>query len=79
LRHNGLAVLPAMVFDFLVYTSRQPDPAIATIARKATSRVRGAARRLANLNAARVLNCLRRRPASTPNFTPAIASGGLIA
>ena len=42
LGRNGLAVPHAKVFDFLLYATYQLDPAIATIARKAAIRARGA-------------------------------------
>ena len=60
LGRNGLAVLHAMIFDCLNYASGRLDPAISTIARLAAISERSAARGLAALKAAGVLNWLRR-------------------
>jgi len=60
LGRNGLAVLYALLFDFLNYTSGRLDPAIATIARAANISERSAARGLASLKQWRVLNWVRR-------------------
>ena len=60
LGRNGLAVLHALIFDFLDYATGQLDPAYANIARKACRSVRSVARGLANLKLAGVLNWLRR-------------------
>jgi hypothetical protein len=60
LGRNGLAVLHALIFDFLNYATGQLDPAIATIARAACISVRSAKRGLANLKRCGVLNWLRR-------------------
>jgi hypothetical protein len=57
---NGLAVLHAMLFDFLDYASGRLDPAIKTIARAANISERSAARGLAKLKAAGVVTWLRR-------------------
>ena len=56
----GLAVLYALLFDFLNYASGRLDPAIDTIAQAANISPRSAARGLANLKAAGVLNWARR-------------------
>jgi hypothetical protein len=60
LGRNGLAVLYALLFDFLNYASGRLDPAIDTIAKTANISPRSAARGLANLKAAGVLNWARR-------------------
>lgn len=60
LGRNGLAVLYVLLFDFLNYASGQLDPAIATIAHAANISERSAARGLASLKAAGVLNWARR-------------------
>lgn len=60
LGRNGLAVLHALLFDILNYTSGQLDPSYAKIAEKACISVRSAARGLVSLRAAGVLNWLRR-------------------
>jgi hypothetical protein len=60
LGRNGLAVLHAMIFDFLDFRTGQLDPGYEAIARKACIGVRSAARGLANLKLAGVLNWLRR-------------------
>jgi hypothetical protein len=60
LGRNGLAVLHALLFDFLNYTTGRLDPAYKTIARKACLSVRSVARGLASLKLAGVLNWLRR-------------------
>lgn len=60
LGRNGLAVLHTMIFDFLNYASGRLDPAIATIAKLAAISERSAARGLAALRRAGVLNWLRR-------------------
>lgn len=60
LGRNGLAVLHTMIFDFLNYASGRLDPAIATIAKLAAISERSAARGLAALKQAGVLNWLRR-------------------
>ncbi len=60
LGRNGLAVLYALLFDFLNYASGRLDPAIDTIAQAANISPRSAARGLANLKAAGVLNWARR-------------------
>jgi len=60
LGRNGLAVLHALIFDFLDYATGQLDPAIATIARLAAISERSARRGLDNLRAAGVLFWLRR-------------------
>jgi len=60
LGRNGLAVLQALIFDFLNYASGRLDPAISTIAKKAAISPRSAARGLAALKLAGVLNWLRR-------------------
>jgi hypothetical protein len=57
---NGLAVLHALIFDFLDFGTGQLDPAYHTIARKACISVRSVARGLQNLKLAGVLNWLRR-------------------
>jgi hypothetical protein len=64
LGRNGLAVLHALIFDFLNYTTGRLDPAIATIAQVAGISARSAARGLAKLRAANVVNWLRRCSAS---------------
>lgn len=60
LGRNGLAVLHALIFDFLNYATGRLDPAYETIARKACISIRSAARGLAALKTAGVLNWLRR-------------------
>jgi hypothetical protein len=67
LGRNGLAVLYALIFDFLDYATGQLDPAIATIAKKANICERSAHRGLANLKHAGVLNWLRRCTESFKN------------
>jgi hypothetical protein len=57
---NGLAVLHALIFDFLDYATGQLDPAYETIAKKACISMRSAARGLHNLKLAGVINWLRR-------------------
>jgi hypothetical protein len=64
LGRNGLAVLHALIFDCLNYATGRLDPAIATIARLAAISERSAARGLAALKFAGVLNWLRRCTAS---------------
>ena len=64
LGRNGLAVLHALIFDFLNFRTGQLDPGYATIARKACISMRSAARGLQNLKLAGVLNWLRRCTAS---------------
>jgi hypothetical protein len=71
LGRNGLAVLRALIFGFLNYTTGQLDPGYASIARRACISVRSAARGLASLKAAGVLNWLRR-------CTPIIEAGRCI-
>jgi len=60
LGRNGLAVLHALIFDILDYATGRLDPSYAKIAKKACISVRSAARGLASLKAAGVLNWLRR-------------------
>jgi hypothetical protein len=60
LGRNGLAVLRALIFGFLNYTTGQLDPGYDSIARKACISVRSVARGLASLKAAGVLNWVRR-------------------
>ena len=60
LGRNGLAVLHALLFDFLNYATGRLDPAIASIARKACISARSVKRGLANLKLSGVLNWLRR-------------------
>jgi hypothetical protein len=57
---NGLAVLHALIFDFLDYATGQLDPGYEAIARKACISVRSAARGLCNLKMTGVLNWVRR-------------------
>jgi hypothetical protein len=57
---NGLAVLHALVFDCLNYTSGRLDPSYETIARLACISVRSVARGLKALQAAGVLSWVRR-------------------
>jgi hypothetical protein len=57
---NGLAVLHALIFDFLDNVTGQLDPSYAEIARKACISVRSAARGLAQLKLAGLLNWQRR-------------------
>jgi len=71
LGRNGLAVLRALIFGFLNYTTGQLDPGYASIAKRACISIRSAARGLANLKAAGVLNWLRR-------CTPIIEAGRCI-
>jgi hypothetical protein len=60
LGRNGLAVLHALIFDFLDYATGELDPAIATIARKACASVASVKRGLRNLKHCGVLNWIRR-------------------
>jgi hypothetical protein len=60
LGRNGLAVLHALIFDFLDFRTGQLDPGYKEIARKACICVRSAARGLANLKLFGVLNWVRR-------------------
>ena len=60
LGRNGLAVLHALIFDFLDYATGELDPAIETIARKACASVSSVKRGLANLKLCGVLNWIRR-------------------
>ena len=60
LGRNGLAVLHAMIFDFLDFRTGQLDPAYATLARKACISVRSVARGLQDLKRTGVINWLRR-------------------
>jgi len=71
LGRNGLAVLRALIFGFLNYTTGQLDPGYESIAKRACISIRSAARGLANLKAAGVLNWLRR-------CTPIIEAGRCI-
>ncbi|HEY1747977.1 MAG TPA: hypothetical protein VGG11_14600 [Xanthobacteraceae bacterium] len=57
---NGLAVLQALLFDFLNYSSGRLDPSQAKIAEKACISARSVARGLVSLRAAGVLNWIRR-------------------
>jgi hypothetical protein len=57
---NGLAVLHALIFDFLDYATGRLDPGYEAIARKACLSVRSVARGLCNLKMTGVLNWLRR-------------------
>ena len=60
LGRNGLAVLHALIFDCLNYATGRLDPAINTIARLACISPRSAARGLAALKLAGVLDWVRR-------------------
>jgi len=60
LGRNGLAVLHALIFDFLNYATGRLDPGYAAIARKAAISIRSVARGLAALKRAGVLNWVRR-------------------
>ena len=60
LGRNGLAVLHALVFDFLNFVSGQLDPSYEALARAACISVRSVARGLRKLKAAGVLNWQRR-------------------
>jgi hypothetical protein len=60
LGRNGLAVLHALLFDFLNYVTGRLDPAQETIAHKACISLRSVARGLAKLKAAGVLHWIRR-------------------
>jgi hypothetical protein len=71
LGRNGLAVLRALIFGFLNYTTGQLDPGYESIAKRACISIRSAARGLAKLKAAGVLNWLRR-------CTPIIEAGRCI-
>jgi hypothetical protein len=63
---NGLAVLHALIFDFLDCATGELDPSYAAIARKACISVRSAARGLARLKLAGLLNWQRRsKPSET--------------
>lgn len=56
----GLAVLHALLFDFLNYNSGRLDPSYAAIADRACVSVRSVARALVKLKAAGILNWVRR-------------------
>jgi hypothetical protein len=71
LGRNGLAVMRAMIFFFLNYTTGQLDPGYKRIAKQACISERSAARGLAALKAAGVLNWIRR-------CTPIIEAGRCI-
>jgi hypothetical protein len=60
LGRNGLAVLHALLFDFLNYASGRLDPSYAAIAKQACISPRSAARGLASLKLGGVLNWVRR-------------------
>ena len=60
LGRNGLLVLHALIFDFLNYATGRLDPAIETIARKASISISSVKRGLANLKLAGVLHWIRR-------------------
>lgn len=60
LSRNGLAVLHALIFDFLDFRTGRLDPGYAAIACKACISIRSAARGLQALKLAGVLNWLRR-------------------
>lgn len=60
LGRNGLAVLHALIFDFLNYATGALFPSIASIARAANISERSVARGLAKLKAAGVLHWVRR-------------------
>ena len=60
LGRNGLAVLHALLFDFLNYASGRLDPSYARIADKACISIRSVARGLVSLKARGVLHWLRR-------------------
>ena len=64
---NGLAVLHAMIFDFLNFKTGQLDPGYEAIAHKACISVRSVARGLCSLKASGVLNWLRRCSESFTN------------
>jgi hypothetical protein len=57
---NGLAVLHALIFDFLDFRTGRLDPGYEAIARKACIGIRSAARGLKALKLAGVLNWVRR-------------------
>ena len=57
---NGLAILHAMLFDFIDHKSGRLDPAYETIARVANISIRSVARGLKKLQLAGVLNWVRR-------------------
>lgn len=63
---NGLAVLRALIFGFLNYTTGQLDPGYESIACRACISIRSVARGLKNLKLAGVLNWVRR---CFPNFS----------
>jgi hypothetical protein len=65
---NGLAVLRALIFGFLNYTTGQLDPGYESIAKRACISVRSAARGLVKLKDAGLLNWQRR-------CTPIIEAG----
>lgn len=60
LGRNGLAVLHALLFDFLNYGSGRLDPSYDALARKACISVRSVARGLVSLRVAGVLHWVRR-------------------
>lgn len=60
LGRNGLAVLHALIFDFLDYATGELDPAIESIAGKACASVASVKRGLRNLKLCGVLNWIRR-------------------
>jgi hypothetical protein len=67
LGRNGLAVLHALIFDFLDFRTGQLDPGYAAIALKACISIRSVARGLQSLKLAGVLNWLRRCSESVRN------------
>ena len=69
LGRNGLAVLRALIFGFLNYTTGQLDPGYKAIAAKACISIRSVARGLANLKLAGVLNWVRR---CIPSFSTGV-------
>jgi hypothetical protein len=66
---NGLAVLRALIFGFLNYTTGQLDPGYKAIAAKACISIRSVARGLATLKLAGVLHWVRR---CIPNFSTGV-------
>jgi hypothetical protein len=69
LGRNGLAVLRALIFGFLNYTTGQLDPGYKAIAVKACISVRSVARGLTSLKFAGVLNWVRR---CIPDFSTGV-------
>jgi hypothetical protein len=60
LGRNGLAILQAMLFDFMNHRTGRLDPSYEALARAANISIRSVARGLAKLRAAKVISWIRR-------------------